>query len=156
MNHRTPQRTPRRRTPNRSLRSRIALGFLAVSTVVLSAGLGGCAGGGRAVEPMTSPAQLDFGVDMARRGLWSEALFRFRQAERLNPGDAKILNNMAVAYEALGQFEKALEHYQDAVKAAPSDEDVRRNYSRFVEFYRAFRPNQQADARLENDDSSDG
>ncbi|MEM6792822.1 MAG: tetratricopeptide repeat protein [Acidobacteriota bacterium] len=108
----------------------------------------GC-GGGR-VEPQTTPAQLDFGVEMARRGLWSEALFRFRQARQINPNDARILNNMAVAYEALGQFEKALEHYQDAIKADPTNRDLRRNYSRFVEFYRAFRPDQQTTAGQES------
>lgn len=98
-------------------------------------------GGGR-VEPATTPAQLDFGVEMARRGLWSEALFRFKRAHELNPSDARILNNMAVAYEALGQFDNALRHYQDAVKADPTNRDLKRNYARFVEFYRAFRPDE--------------
>ena len=101
------------------------------------------------VEPTTSPAQLDFGVKMAQRGLWSEALFRFRQAERHQPGNARVLNNMAVAYEALGQFEKALEYYQNAIKAAPGDRELKRNYSRFVEFYRAFRPDDQSSGGLD-------
>ncbi|MEO1367127.1 MAG: tetratricopeptide repeat protein [Acidobacteriota bacterium] len=96
-------------------------------------------GGGR-VEPQTTPAQLEFGVDMARRGLWSEALFRFKRANQLNPNDARILNNLAVAYEALGQFDNALRHYQDAVKVDPTNRELRRNYARFVEFYRAFKP----------------
>ena len=98
--------------------------------------------GGGQVEPQTTPAQLDFGVDMARRGLWSEALFRFKRAHELDPNDARILNNMAVAYEALGQFDKALRHYQDAVKVDPTNRDLKRNYARFVEFYRAFRPDE--------------
>ncbi|MEM1202397.1 MAG: tetratricopeptide repeat protein [Acidobacteriota bacterium] len=100
-------------------------------------------------QPTTSEDQLDFGVSMARRGLWSEALFRFRQAERLRPGDARILNNMAVSYEALGQFENALDHYQQAIRADPGDRDLKRNYSRFVEFYRAFKPDDQKDASLD-------
>ena len=88
----------------------------------------------------TPTAQLDFGVDMARRGLWSEALVRVRQAERAIPGDAQVLNNLAVAYEALGRFDVALDHYRRARKSAPNDKAVRQNYSRFVEFYRAFKP----------------
>ena len=107
----------------------------------------GC--GGARVEPSTSPAQLEFGVEMAQRGLWSEALFRFRQAERHDPGNARVLNNMAVAYEALGQFEQALEYYQNAIKADPVNRDLKRNYSRFVEFYRAFQPDTQEDATLD-------
>jgi Flp pilus assembly protein TadD len=119
--------------------------LVAVSSIAVACG------GGSAPEPTTSPAQLDFGVEMARRGLWSEALFRFRQAEQLNPGDPKILNNIAVSYEALGQFERALDYYQKAVEADPTNRDSRRNYSRFVEFYRAFRPDDQRDASLEDE-----
>jgi len=89
-------------------------------------------------DPQTS--QLAFGVEMAKRGLWSEALFRFKQANRVSPGNPRILNNMAVAYEALGNFEKALDFYQSAIKSDPSNKELKRNYSRFVEFYRAFKP----------------
>ncbi len=85
---------------------------------------------------------------MAKRGLWSEALFRFRQADRLDPGNPRILNNIAVAYEALGLFDKALETYRAGLEVGPSDRELRDNYSSFVEFYQNFRPREaeQADA----------
>jgi Flp pilus assembly protein TadD len=94
--------------------------------------------------PETSSAQMEFGVEMAKRGLWSEALFRFKQAERLSPGEPSILNNLAVAYEALGRFDKALDYYQLAIKADRTNRDLKRNYSRFIEFYRAFKPDEVA------------
>lgn len=87
--------------------------------------------------------QMEFGTDMAKRGLWSEALFRFRQADRLDPGNARILNNVAVAYEALGLFDEALETYRAALAAAPSDRELKSNYSSFVEFYQNFRPREE-------------
>lgn len=93
-----------------------------------------------------SQTQLSFGVEMARRGLWNEALFRFRQAERVRPTDPRILNNIAVAYEALGKFDKALEYYQNAIKTDAVNKDLKRNYSRFVEFYRNFKPDTQQGA----------
>lgn len=83
--------------------------------------------------------QWEFGVDMANRGLWSEALFRFEQARRIEPEHPKILSNIAVAYEALGLFEEALDHYRQALRLAPRERDVRRNYSRFVEYYQNFK-----------------
>lgn len=97
--------------------------------------------GGSVAMAKTDPViqQLEFGVEMAKRGLWSEALFRFKQAEKLTPGSTRVLNNMAVAYEALGQFDRALEYYQQAVQAGGNTE-TRQNYSRFVEFYRNFKP----------------
>lgn len=90
-------------------------------------------------KPVTdAKEQMEFGVDMAKRGLWSEALFRFKQANRLEPGNPRTLNNIAVSFEALGLFDQALDHYQQAIKGDPSNKDLKRNYSRFVEFYRSF------------------
>ncbi len=80
-----------------------------------------------------------FGVDMANRGLWSEALFRFEQASRIAPEHPAILSNLAVAHEALGLFEEALGYYRQALRLAPRERDVRRNYSRFVEYYQNFK-----------------
>lgn len=87
----------------------------------------------------SAEAQLDFGVKMARRGLWSEALFRFEQAAELAPGSPRVLNNLAVAYEATGRFEKALDAYQRALERDPGNRELKENYSRFVEFYQSFK-----------------
>ena len=86
--------------------------------------------------------QVQFGVDMAQRGLWSEALFRFRQAERLGDNRASVLNNIAVAYEALGEFDQAQTYYKKALDQDPRNAGLKRNYSRFVEFYQSFKPDQ--------------
>ena len=84
--------------------------------------------------------EISFGVKMAKRGLWSEALFRFKRAAEQRPNDAKILNNLAVAYEAVGQYDNALLAYKEAIKADPSNRELKRNYGRFIEFYQAFKP----------------
>jgi tetratricopeptide (TPR) repeat protein len=107
-----------------------------VSLVSASLLLGACVGYGR---PNQAAAQLAFGVDMARRGLWDEALFRFQEAEKLDPQNPRIQSNMGVAYEAAGQFDKALELYKKALNLAPNDKDIRTNYARFVEFYQGFK-----------------
>lgn len=99
-----------------------------------------CFAGGAEAQSGAVDADIEFGVQMARKGLWSEALFRFRQADRARPNDGRILNNMAVAYEAVGQYEKALECYQKALRADPANRELKRNYSAFSQFYQAFRP----------------
>jgi Flp pilus assembly protein TadD len=93
-------------------------------------------------KPVHAKGQVDFGVDMAQRGLWSEALFRFRQAERLGDNSAPVLNNIAVAYEALGLFDQAQTYYKKALDQDPRNTGVKHNYSRFVEFYQSFKPDQ--------------
>jgi tetratricopeptide (TPR) repeat protein len=83
---------------------------------------------------------------MAQRGLWSEALFRFENARKLEPNDASVLNNLAVCYEAAGRFEEALETYNDALAVEPGNRVVKANYSRFAEFYQDFRPQEKKPA----------
>lgn len=118
-------------------RQRAAILTLAILPLLLTA----CGGGyGRPEQP---GSQLAFGVDMARRGLWSEALFRFHQAERLDPNNPRVYNNLAVAYEATGDFDKALEYYQRALRTSPENRELRANYTRFVEFYQGFKPQDQ-------------
>ena len=117
----------------------MSIGLVAVMALLLTSA---AAYGGRK-NPGDANSQLEFGVQMAKRGLWSEALFRFKQAQRLRPGDPKVLNNMAVAFEALGHFDRALEVYQQAIKADRGNDELKRNYSRFIEFYRAFKPDQE-------------
>jgi len=79
-------------------------------------------------------AQDNFGVQMARMNLWREALFRFQRAIEINPQDAQAHNNLAVAYEANGDFEKARKEYLEALKLDRSNQYIQKNYSRFVEF----------------------
>ncbi len=120
------------------MQRRTSIRLMTVVTCLLAVFLVG--GRKKQVETSSPQAQLAFGVEMAKRGLWSEALFRFKQANRKSPGSPRILNNMAVAYEALGNFEKALDYYQEAIRSDPGNRELKRNYSRFVEFYRAFKP----------------
>jgi len=90
-------------------------------------------------HPEKPASQLGFGVDMAKHGLWSEALFRFHQAESLDPNNPRIQNNLAVAYEAAGDYDRALESYKKGLKLDPNSRELRANYAHFVEFYQGFK-----------------
>ena len=116
----------------RSANVRVVRAALAAVLLLLAPG----ASHGKSNE---ASSQLAFGVDMAKRGLWKEALFRFQQAEKLEPENPRIQSNLGVAAEAAGQFEKALEYYQKALRLAPNDKGIRTNYTRFVEFYQGFK-----------------
>jgi len=110
----------------------------AVLLVLLAGALpvASCTGYGKPNQPST---ELAFGVDMARRGLWSEALFRFHAAEKADPENPRVQNNLGVAYEAQGDFDKALACYKRALQIAPNNREMRANYTRFVEFYQSFK-----------------
>lgn len=79
---------------------------------------------------------LRFGTEMARGGNWREAKFRWERALVADPTDARLLNNLAVAEETLGDPERARDLFQKAIAAAPSDSRIRDNASRSSLFWR--------------------
>lgn len=81
-----------------------------------------------------SEQSLKFGLEMAKRGLWKEALLRWINAAKLNPADARIHNNLAVAYENEGDYEKAEMHYKKAMELDPKNENIRINHNNFISF----------------------
>lgn len=74
-----------------------------------------------------------FGIDVARRGLWQEARFRFEQAVALNPDYASAFNNLGVTLEQQGEFEKARAAYERALALDPSNLSIQQNYDLFRE-----------------------
>ena len=94
-----------------------------------------------------SSSQDDFGVQMARMNLCREALFRFKRAVEINPGDAMAHNNLAVAYEANGDFDNARKEYLEALKLDRTNQYIQKNYSRYVEFLSRNRKRQQKDLK---------
>jgi Tfp pilus assembly protein PilF len=100
----------------------------------------GCRSARTQPDTPTTAAEVRFGVSMAQKGLWSEAIFRFHEAQRLSGGnDPQVLNNLAVASEALGKFDDALGFYKQALQLAPGDPALKNNYDRFLSFYESFR-----------------
>jgi Flp pilus assembly protein TadD len=77
--------------------------------------------------------QIDFGLKVAQKGLWQEARFRFERAVELEPQSAAALNNLAVALEQMGEFDKAREAYDKALGLKPNDTYIQQNYDLFRE-----------------------
>ena len=77
--------------------------------------------------------QVEFGIQVAQRGLWKEAIYRWERATQLDPSYAAAFNNLAVAYEHEGQLTKAREAYEKALALEPENAMVRQNYDLFKE-----------------------
>jgi len=80
-----------------------------------------------------SRQEVEFGVEVARKGLWQEARFRFEKAVAADPDNAEALNNLAVALEQQGEFDKAREAYEKALKLKPDSVYVQQNFDLFRE-----------------------
>jgi Flp pilus assembly protein TadD len=77
--------------------------------------------------------QVDFGINVAQRGLWREAIYRWEKAVELDPKYAAAFNDLGIAYEHEGQLEKARKAYEKALALEPNNANIRQNYDLFKE-----------------------
>ena len=77
--------------------------------------------------------QVEFGINVAQRGLWREAIYRWEKAVELDPKYAAAFNDLGIAYEHEGQLEKARKAYEKALALDPNNAQIRQNYDLFKE-----------------------
>ena len=78
-------------------------------------------------------SQVEFGINVAQRGLWREAIYRWEKAVELDPTYAAAYNDLAIAYEHEGQLDKARKAYEKALEIEPNNTQIRQNYELFKE-----------------------
>jgi Flp pilus assembly protein TadD len=94
---------------------------------------------GATVTPLAADArsdakqQVQFGIAVAQRGLWREAIYRWQRAAEIDPKYAEALNNLAIAYEHEGDLEKARVAYEKALELEPNNALIKQNYELFKE-----------------------
>jgi Flp pilus assembly protein TadD len=78
-------------------------------------------------------SQVEFGIKVAQKGLWQEAVFRWERATEIDPTYAAAFNNLGIAYEQLGKFAQAGKAYEKALELEPSNLSIQQNYDLFKE-----------------------
>ncbi len=78
-------------------------------------------------------AQVAFGIDVAQKGLWREAIYRWEKAAQIDPTYAAAYNDLAVGYEHEGQLDKARQAYEKALEIEPGNAQIRQNFELFKE-----------------------
>jgi len=78
-------------------------------------------------------AQVDFGISVAQRGLWREAIYRWEKATQIDPSYAAAFNDLGIAYEHEGQLDNARKAYEKALELDPNNQQIRQNYELFKE-----------------------
>ena len=79
--------------------------------------------------------QVDFGISVAQRGLWKEAVLHWESAVEKDPTYAAAWNDLGIGYEQLGRFTDARKAYEKALEAEPNNTFIRNNYDQFRENY---------------------
>lgn len=77
--------------------------------------------------------QVEFGIAVAQRGLWREAIYRWQRAAEIDPSYAQAFNNLAIGYEHEGELPKAREAYEKAMRLEPNNPLIKQNFELFKE-----------------------
>ena len=77
--------------------------------------------------------QVEFGINVAQRGLWREAIYRWEKAVEIDPMYAAAYNDLGIAYEHEDQLDKARKAYEKALALEPNNAQIRQNYDLFKE-----------------------
>jgi Flp pilus assembly protein TadD len=80
-------------------------------------------------------AEVQFGILVAQKGLWKEAILRFEKAVAIDPTYASAWNNLGIGYEQSGRFDDARKAYEKALELDPKNTFIRTNYDMFREIY---------------------
>ena len=79
------------------MRTRFLIALFLIGAAVASVG-------GRQQRQEDAKKQVQFGITVAQRGLWREAIYRWQRAAELDPTYAEALNDLAIAYEHEGDL----------------------------------------------------
>src|SRR4030081_2771507 len=78
-------------------------------------------------------SQVEFGINVAQRGLWREAIYRWERATQIDPTYVAAFNDLAIGYEHEGQLDKARKAYEKALELDPNNSQIQQNFELFKE-----------------------
>ena len=107
-----------------ALKKLIALAVVGMAVSATIAGAG---------DRKLAQSQVEFGIRVARQGLWREATYRWERAVELDPTYAAAFNDLAIAYEQAGELDKAKKAYQKAAELDPKNASIKQNIEFFKE-----------------------
>lgn len=100
--------------------------------------------------------EMDYGRKAAEFGLWNEAIFHWEQVVKADPKNARAANNLAVAYESIGAYDKAEALYRKALDLDEDSTEIRKNMKRFRSFYRKHKKQLAREQRIKSKDQDGG
>jgi Tfp pilus assembly protein PilF len=107
------------------MKARLATMFTLVAAVLVSPAF--------ADARNDAKAQVEFGISVAQKGLWREAIYRWERAVQIDPTYAAAFNDLAIAYEHEGQLDKARKAYEKALGLDPNNSQISQNFELFKE-----------------------
>jgi len=106
---------------------------MVLRTILLVGLLAAVTAGVHADDRSDAQAQVDFGIAVAQKGLWREAIYRWERASMIDSRYAAAWNNLGIGYEHEGEFDTARDAYEKALDLEPNNLMIQQNYDLFRE-----------------------
>ena len=107
-------------------------GLLIVAVFAISAAVAGCASKNTEKEKTDAALHLQIGTTLFGNKKYPEALRELLIAEKLDPSNATVQNNLALTYFVRDRFDFALKHIDQAIKLKPDYTEARNNRARIL------------------------
>lgn len=130
--------------------------WLALFGLVLLVGCGGDTKKKPKLDRQLIGEEMEFGRKAAEFELWREAIFRWEKVVDRDPQNAPATNNLAIAYESLGDYDRAKDLYQKARDLDEDSREIRKNYKRFISFYKRHQRQLERERRAETRRQEEG
>lgn len=113
---------------------------LFLTVIIVTTLLAGCA-------PAIKNRKISFGIEMAQKGLWQEAAYRWQGQLEAHGPTAALLNNLAIAAESAGDFQEAERLYAEALKMSPGNPVILENQKLFLKLKAGNEPEEDKEDR---------
>ena len=77
--------------------------------------------------------QVEFGIAVAQRGLWREAIYRWQRATEIDPTYAHAFNNLASPTNSRATSPRPVKPTRRAMQLEPNNALIKQNYDLFKE-----------------------
>lgn len=85
-----------------------------------------------ATLPQRAQQHADLAAGYYERGQMDIALQELAEAQRLDPGNARVYNIYGLVYIVMGEKDKAESSFRQALALAPNDSEIRHNWGAFL------------------------
>ena len=79
------------------------------------------------INPMNTQARIAYAISLTKELEYAQSIEQFNNVLKYIPNNADTMYNLALAYDLVGDIERAIKHYKQALDTDPKHKEARHN-----------------------------